>query len=104
MQSTVSSDVFTDIKQGEVNAVVYRCQHVNANCEDATQPHPCASCKAFSYGTVSFTSTNVQKTWEWRIHDWIVRQAERVIRRLGGQPAVDEFRHQLTINKQTKEQ
>lgn len=90
----VVSEVFTDVKEAELQAVVFRCQQ-RPECNDEGHPHPCEHCRAFNYGRVAFTSADTHKTFAWRIQDWIVRQTERVLRRLGGQAAVDEFRNQL---------
>lgn len=95
----VVSEVFTDIKEAELQAVVYRCQN-RPECDQPDHVKPCEHCRAFNYGRVAYTSADTVQTLEWRIHDWIVRQTERVLRRLGGQSAVDEFRNQLAKDKE----
>lgn len=95
----VSSDTVGEIKEAEISAIVYRCQHL-AQCDDPEHEHPCAHCKVFNYGRIAYTNNDdAQKTFAWRIESWVTSFAERVMRWLGGQSAVDEFRNQLALQK-----
>lgn len=53
------------VKQGEISATVFRCQH-NDICNADGRERPCRECKAVELGVVSYYNRNPFKRLEWQ--------------------------------------